>query len=70
MNLLTMVEKIEWRNEEDFWKYDIDGNCHICGRQKYLHYDSYTSCPNNVSLGKESKFNENTGECKNKNTEC
>jgi hypothetical protein len=27
----------EWRNNFEKTRFDLEGNCYICGRQQYLH---------------------------------
>ena len=38
----------DWRNEFEKKRFDIDGNCFLCGRQEYLHAEpALKKCENN-----------------------
>lgn len=38
----------EWRNEFEKSRFDLEGNCFVCGRQEYLHCEpTEVKCENN-----------------------
>ena len=39
--------KEDWRNEFEKTRFNLEGDCLICGRQEYLHCKpNFKSCPN------------------------
>ena len=49
-NQLSQHKEKEWRNAIEQERFDIEGNCFLCGRQQYLHcIPSIKKCKNDFT---------------------